>query len=264
MFLEKSYITTKPKRNLCDRLLGWNRFYFYHVIINKFLRAMGYSYRQGGCSIDDLLYNSTAIRKFMESCGARFNISGLENISKVVGPVVFIGNHMSLIETLLLPGIIMPNKNITYVLKEELLTLPVLKDPLHMMECIGLTRKDPRSDLKTMFTGAQKAYEKGQSIIVFPQSTRSAEFIPEQFTTAGIKMAKKLGVQVIPIALKTDVCPKGKLIKDFGAIKLKNTVCFEFGEPITVEGNGKEAHQAVIDFIQKKTDNWKVNNYDQD
>lgn len=264
MFLEKKYTTNKPKRYLCDRLLGWNRFYFYYFIINKYLRNMGHSYRQGGCVIDDLLYNSTGMRKFMESCGAKFDISGLENLTKVDGPVVFVGNHMSLIETLLLPGIIMPSKNITYVLKEELLNLPILKDPLHMMECIGLTRKDPRADLKTMFTGAQKAYEKGQSIIVFPQSTRSAEFIPEQFTTAGVKMAKKLGVKIIPIALKTDICPKGKLIKDFGAIKLKKRVCFEFGEPITVEGNGKVAHQAVIDFIQEKTDNWKAVNYDQD
>lgn len=262
MFLEKKYITSKPKRTLCGWLFGWNRFYFYHFIINKYLRAMGYSYRQGGCVIDDLLYNSTGMRKFMESCGAKFDISGLENLTKVDGPVVFVGNHMSLIETLLLPGIIMPSKNITYVLKEELLQLPILKDPLHMMECIGLTRKDPRADLKAMFTGAQKAYDKGQSIIVFPQSTRSAEFIPEQFTTAGIKMAKKLGVKVIPIALKTDVCPKGKLIKDFGPIKLKKTVCFEFGEPIAVEGSGKEAHQAVIDFIQEKTDNWKDNTND--
>ena len=262
MFLEKKYITTRPKRNLCDRLLGWNRFYFYHFIVNKYLRAMGHSYRQGGCLIDDILYNSTGMRKFMESCGAKFKISGLDNLTKVDGPVVFVGNHMSLIETLLLPGLIMPSKSITYVLKEELLEFPVLKDPLNMMECIGLTRKDPRADLKAMFAGAKKAYEKGQSIIVFPQSTRSSEFIPEQFTTAGVKMAKNIGVKIIPLALKTDICPKGKLIKDFGAIKLNKTVCFKFGEPITIEGNGKAAHQAVVDFIQKATDNWKAGNYE--
>jgi 1-acyl-sn-glycerol-3-phosphate acyltransferase len=133
-----------------------------------------------------------------------------------------------------------------------------------MMECIGLTRKDPRADLKAMFLGAKKAYEKGQSIIVFPQSTRSAEFIPEQFTTAGVKMAKNLGVPIIPVALKTDICPKGKLIKDFGAIKLNRVVCFKFGEPITVEGTGKEAHQKVIDFIGQATSQWKAGNYDQD
>lgn len=94
-------------------------------------------------------------------------------------------------------------------------------------------------------------------MIVFPQSTRSAEFDPAQFNSIGIKLAKSAGVPVIPLALKTDLIGNGKLCRDLGPVHPENEVRFEFGAPIEIEGNGQAQQQQVIDFISSCFERWK-------
>ena len=56
----------------------------------------------------------------LERSGIRFHFTGMDNLKKVDTPVVFIGNHMSTLETMILPMIIQPVKPVIYVIKEEL------------------------------------------------------------------------------------------------------------------------------------------------
>ena len=94
-------------------------------------------------------------------------------------------------------------------------------------------------------------------MIVFPQSTRSAEFDPAQFNSIGIKLAKSAGVPVIPLALKTDLIGNGKICRDLGPVYPEKEVRFEFGAPIEIEGNGQQQQQAVIDFISGCFKRWE-------
>ena len=61
---------------------------------------------------------------------------------------------------------------------------------------------------------------------------------------------------VIPIALKTDAWGNGKIVKDFGKIQPKKAVRFAFGDPIHIQDNGREAHEKIIAFIEKKLKSW--------
>ncbi|MEW5803454.1 MAG: hypothetical protein AB1847_15280, partial [bacterium] len=81
-------------------------------------------------------------------------------------------------------------------------------------------------------------------------STRHTHVDPEHFNTLGIKLAKRAGVPVIPIALKTDFWGIGKLVSDIGPIGKHRDIYFAFGEPMTIQGSGKEEHQQIISFIQ--------------
>jgi 1-acyl-sn-glycerol-3-phosphate acyltransferase len=103
--------------------------------------------------------------------------------------------------------------------------------------------------------GAKKI-EQGVSIVIFPQSTRSNDFKPDEFNSLGIKLALKAGVPVVPLALKTDAWGKGKIIKDFGPVDKNKKVFFAFGEPMKIKGRGAEEHQKVIDFIQDNLSQW--------
>jgi 1-acyl-sn-glycerol-3-phosphate acyltransferase len=41
-----------------------------------------------------------------------------------------------------------------------------------------------------------------------------------------------------------------------GPVCPKNEVYFEFGDPIKLEGNGKEANQKVIEFVSGRLKKW--------
>jgi 1-acyl-sn-glycerol-3-phosphate acyltransferase len=94
------------------------------------------------------------------------------------------------------------------------------------------------------------------SIIIFPR-LRTPVFDPIQFNTIGIKLAKKAGVPVIPIALKTDAWGNGKYLKDYGRIVPSKPVHFAFGKPLTIRDRGTEEHHEIIRFISEKLKEWE-------
>jgi 1-acyl-sn-glycerol-3-phosphate acyltransferase len=118
-------------------------------------------------------------------------------------------------------------------------------------------RTDPRKDFETVMTKGAELLANGVSIIIFPQSTRSLQFKPEEFNSLGVKLAKKAGVKVVPFALKTDFWGNGKIIKELGPVDAGKPIHFKFGESFMVEGNGKIENQRIIDFIQSSLNEWE-------
>jgi 1-acyl-sn-glycerol-3-phosphate acyltransferase len=200
--------------------------------------------------------SSYEVMQRLEKAGIRIEISGIENVEKVNGAAVIIGNHMSMMETLLLPAIIQPINPVTFVVKEALLSYPVFKYIMRSRDPIAVTRTNPRQDLKTVLNEGLDRLNKGISVIVFPQTTRSHNFDEKQMSSIGVKLAKKAGVPIIPLALKTDCWQNGKQIKDFGKLDVTQMAHFAFGEPIAIEGKG-DAEQAVVNaFITRKLKEW--------
>jgi 1-acyl-sn-glycerol-3-phosphate acyltransferase len=142
------------------------------------------------------------------------------------------------------------------VVKQSLLDYPIFKHVMRFCDPVAVSRTNPREDFKAVMTGGKARLEKGVSIIVFPQTTRTVAFDPEQFNTIGVKLAQKAKVPIIPLALKTDAWGNGKHLKDFGRIDISKIVHFAFGAPIQVQGRGSDEHQQIIDFIQQKQDEW--------
>ena len=199
---------------------------------------------------------SIQVLRALESVGVEFDVRGLEHIKAVDGPVIFVGNHLSVLETVTLPSWILSYKTFTYVIKQSLLEVPVFKHVMSSRSPIAVTRTNPRQDLKTVLEQGVERVSRNLSIIVFPQTTRTA-FNPEQFSTIGVKLARRAGVPIIPLALLTDAWENGKISKDFGKIVPSRKVFFAFGEPILVEGKGSEEHQRIIDFIESNLAVWE-------
>jgi 1-acyl-sn-glycerol-3-phosphate acyltransferase len=246
---------TKPSRSLWAKFLIGNRLYFTFKYATVTLRS-GKMARKGIYHDKEWAASSKYIFDFIEKSGGCFHISGMNNINKENEPVLFVANHMSTLETMILPCLISPLKKVTFVVKESLIKHPLFKDIMLSRDPIVVGREDPRKDLEAVMTKGLELLKKGTSIIIFPQSTRSLVFEPEKFNSMGIKLAQKAGVKVVPVALKTDFWGSGKLIKEVGPIYPEQEIYFNFGEPFTPEGPGKIQNQKVIDFIQESLSSW--------
>lgn len=215
--------------------------------------------KQGLLSSDNWIRASVAIRDALEKCGGKIFIEGIEHFKNLDGPCVFVGNHMSTLETFLLPGIIRPLLPFTFVVKEGLLRYPVFQHVMRSREPIVVARKDPRADFATVMRDGVKNLEQGISVLVFPQSTRRLILHKRHFNSMGIKLAKKANVPVVPLALRTDAWGMGGifgLLKDYGPINPRIPAHFRFGAPLAVQGNGKEEHEAVYAFIENSLAEW--------
>jgi 1-acyl-sn-glycerol-3-phosphate acyltransferase len=200
--------------------------------------------------------SSRDIMKGLEKVGVKFHISGMENFKSIDTPAVFIGNHMSVLETLVLPCIINPIKPVVFVTKKELTTMPLFGPINNARHPIVVGRSNARDDLTLVMNQGADRIREGRSIILFPQKTRSKTLTPSEFNSLGTKLAKRNKVPVIPLALLTDTWNNGKYVKDVGILDTSKTAYFAFGEPMEITGNGSEQHQNVIDFISSNLIKW--------
>lgn len=239
------------------KLMFRSRWYFYLYNFGIFIRS-GLAGRRGKLDGDAQIRFSSENITLIERIGGKVHLRGLEHLRNCNGkPVVIVANHMSLLETAVMHAIVREHMDISFVVKAALMKVPFFRHILKAMNAIPVSRTNAREDLKIVLSEGKKMLQSGCSMIVFPQSTRSAEFDPAQFNSIGIKLAKSAGVPVLPLALKTDLIGNGRLCRDLGPVYPEKEVRFEFGAPIEIEGNGQAQQQAVIDFISGCFKRWE-------
>jgi 1-acyl-sn-glycerol-3-phosphate acyltransferase len=250
-----SYTTAPRRASLLAKTLP--SFTFYTDIVSIVMRASRAAKRS---RYDTAAWCASSMEtlRALERVGVTVEISGMDHFKALDGPCVFIGNHMSTLETFVLPTIIAPFKEATFVVKQSLVDYPVFKYVMRARDPITVGRSNPRDDLRAVLDGGAEKLDAGVSIIIFPQTTRTPVFDQEQFNTIGIKLAKKAGAPVVPIALKTDAWGTGRLLKDFGKMDPSKKVRFAFGKPLLIKDRGVEEHQEIVTFITGKLQEWEA------
>lgn len=250
-----SYKTTPNNDSLFAKTFPGLSFYSYFIwlVFNASRKAKRSQYDD-----DQWRKNSHGVIQYLERVGVCFEINGLDHLENLQPPYVIIANHMSTLETTVLPSILLPFTKITFIIKQSLLKYPVFRHILSSIHPIAVNRISPRKDMKTVMEEGLNRLKKNISVVVFPQTTRMLYLDPNQFNTIGIKLAQRANAPIVPVALKTNAWGNGKLLKDFGKIDPSKKVYFAFGEPIRIKDRGKEEHDAIIQFINGKLNEWKT------
>lgn len=248
------YQTPAGSASLLKRLLP--TLFFYPPFAGIIMRSSRLA-KKGAYGYEEWSDSSIDVLRALESVGLSIEITGIGNLANLDSPCVIIGNHMSMLETVVLPGVVQPVKKVTFIVKDTLLSYPVFRHVMRSRDPIAVTRVNPRHDFKAVMDGGVERLKKGISIIVFPQTTRTNDFDPAQFNSIGVKLAQKAGVPVVPLALLTDAWENGMLIKDFGRINTRKKAYIAFGQPLWIQNRGAEEHAQIVKFIESKLSVWK-------
>ena len=82
----------------------------------------------------------------LERVGVQIEITGVDSFRTLDGPCVFVGNHMSALETFVLPAIIAQFRDVTFVIKQSLIDYPVFKHIMRSRDPIVVDRTNARKD----------------------------------------------------------------------------------------------------------------------
>ena len=158
--------------------------------------------------------------------GAKFEVKGTENLPD--GPALFVANHQSDFD--IVPPLLYLGQMPSIISKKENAKIPVAHLWMQLMGCIFIDRKNLRSSLKSL-EEAQVSLEKGTSIAVFPEGTRSKGPEMREFKAGCFKCALAAQVPIVPYAIDGTY----KLFEQQGYLK-KGTVKVSILPPISTEG----------------------------
>ncbi|CAN6134939.1 PlsC 1-acyl-sn-glycerol-3-phosphate acyltransferase [Methylophilaceae bacterium] len=149
------------------------------------------------------------------TCNVRHEISGMENLPD--RPCIILAKHQSTWETFAFQAIF-PTQ--VYVLKRELLWIPIFGWGLAMTSPIAINRASGREALKQLVSKGQARLAQGLWVVIFPEGTRMRPHQQGKYHIGGAWLACQTKTPVLPVAHNAGHCwPKG-FIKQAGVIKL--------------------------------------------
>ena len=193
---------------------------------------------------------------FAEKLGGVVTFEGFRQRVAYNGPVVYVSNHMSTLETMVFPTTLISFGKLAIVLKKSLTEIPLVGAAALAVGSIAVTRKNAREDLKTVLEEGAKRLAQGHSVLLFPQGTRQAVFDGKKFNSLGAKLAERAGVPVVPLAVKTDFLQTGKWIRDFGPVDPNKPIRFACGPVLPVSLGARSLHEQSVAFIETKLKEW--------
>jgi 1-acyl-sn-glycerol-3-phosphate acyltransferase len=128
--------------------------------------------------------------------GVKSDVTGYENIPE--GGCIIASKHQSDWDVFaIFPHVGRP----AYIVKQELMDIPVFGTAARAMDCIAVNRKQGGNALPIMMREAKAALERGCRIVIFPEGTRRAPLAPAQYRQGIVRMYTELKVPVVPVAL---------------------------------------------------------------
>ncbi|MEX0965100.1 MAG: lysophospholipid acyltransferase family protein [Pseudohongiellaceae bacterium] len=144
----------------------------------------------------------------------KYTIIGSENLPK--SPAVVIANHQSSWETILFYKLVFP---VSPILKKELIDIPFWGWSMRLLKPIAIDRSKPREAGRSLLTQGVERIRSGNSVIVFPEGSRSDHGTIKRFSRGAAKLAIAAQVGIVPIAHNAGYCwPAREFIKRPGVI----------------------------------------------
>ena len=180
-------------------------------------------------------------------CGLHYHIEGLENLPANNG--IIYSKHQSAWEVVMFKKDFPPVN--TFILKRELLNIPIIGWGMHAFKPIAIDRGNARKALKQVIDQGTQRLQQGLWVVIFPEGTRVDPGKTCKYQPGGAMLAKQSDHALIPVALNSGHCwPRNSILKIPGEITVK------VGTPIdpsnkTVRELNEQARQQIEKMMKE-------------
>lgn len=133
----------------------------------------------------------------VRSTGSEVEVVGAENAISD-RPVLVVSNHQGFFDIPILMGNM--GFPIGFIAKTDLQKFPFLSDWMELIHCLFMDRDDMKQSLKVITEGI-KQIKNGQSMVIFPEGTRSKGGPVADFHAGSFKLATKSKAPIIPVTI---------------------------------------------------------------
>jgi 1-acyl-sn-glycerol-3-phosphate acyltransferase len=174
-------------------------------------------------------------------CRLDYRVEGTHNIPP--GNHISMWKHSSSWETLSQMLIFPPQ---AWVLKHELMWIPILGWAIYMMRPIAIDRGSGHVAVNQVLEQGKQRLDAGMWILVFPEGTRMAPGKTRKYGISGALLATQTGRLVVPVAHNAGYYwPRRGLVKKPGTIRVV------IGEPIDPRGlEARELNERIQSWIE--------------
>jgi 1-acyl-sn-glycerol-3-phosphate acyltransferase len=154
-------------------------------------------------------------------------------------PYIFMPNHGSMVD--IWAVFVAIPASFRFNAKKQLASIPLFGWAMAAGRFIFIDRQNTASARRTMGE-ASRRIRAGQSVVIFPEGTRTRDGRLGPFKKGGFHLAMDSGAAIVPVAIRgaREVMPRG------AALIRAGTVTVEVGEPIPTEGLTTSERDALI------------------
>jgi 1-acyl-sn-glycerol-3-phosphate acyltransferase len=171
------------------------------------------------------------------SCGLSYRVEGA---ALPAGGHVAFWKHSSSWETIAMM-VVFPRQ--TWVLKRELLWIPVVGLALRQMHAIAIDRKAGHAAVAQVIEQGKTRLDEGDWVMIFPEGTRMAAGVTRRYGVSGTLLASEANRFIVPVAHNA-----GFYWPRRGLMKKPGTVRVVIGAPVSC---GKRDVREVNEEIQR-------------
>jgi 1-acyl-sn-glycerol-3-phosphate acyltransferase len=178
---------------------------------------------------------------WLRAAGARLTVEGAENIEAGRAYLV-VCNHQSNLDSMALLRAL--PVSLRFLAKTEVFKIPVLGQAMRATGMVEVDRQSP--DLRQIDDAAARCLKDGQSLLVYPEGTTSADGTIGGFKDGAFVLAIANQVPLLPVAIEGTgrVWPPGRAVIHAGRVRVL------IRQPVPVAGLASEDARQLRDRVR--------------
>ena len=160
-------------------------------------------------------------------------------------PYIVMANHASMIDIwAVLLAVPVPFR---FIAKKQLGAIPIFGWAMRAGRFIFIDRQNAASARRSIEEAARRI-KSGQSVVIFPEGTRTRDGRLNAFKKGGFHLALDSGAEIVPVAIQGSraLMPRGSALMRAGTVRV------EIGEPIATTGLRLSDREALATRVRDK------------